>query len=311
LDAVVLLYLIIIPVIFIFLIVYIVDFSKKSKMQEIMIDALSSQNSKLIEQNRVKKVENSEKKEKSWLTKNLHYAGFFDEKSELVFLSICVVFGFISGFFIFTAVGSPIVFVVSSALMGFIPVLILVKIIKTREEDFNLHLKEIIDKVTNMMRSGVGFEQSLKKSILTTNSAFTKQVFSIYLNEKSVIGEDKAFNKMFEYVESRELRIFYLIIKIGKQSGGKFSNTLETLRRTLQDQGELKQQITSSTREVKIGSYMIISIIVFIYFLMNESMNNILNDYFFGTEEGKIQMFFIVLWVILGLYVNNLLTKIK
>ena len=180
-----------------------------------------------------------------------------------------------------------------------------------REEDFNFSLKEIIDKVTSMMKSGVGFEQAFKKSIVTSKSEFSKKILNIYINEKSVIGEDKCFEKMFQLVESRELRIFYLTISIGRKSGGKFSNTLEKLRKTLHDQGEIKQEITSSTKEIKVGTYMIIALIIFTYMMMNSALENSLNAHFFGSGTGKIQMFFIILWIAFGLFINNLLTKIK
>ncbi len=116
---------------------------------------------------------------------------------------------------------------------------------------------------------------------------------------------------MFNIVESKELRIFYLTISIGRQSGGKFSNTLEKLRKTLHDQGEIKQEITASTKEVKVGSYLIIAIVIFIYQMMDSSMDGVLDEHFFGTSEGQIQMFFISVWVAFGIFINNLLTKVK
>ncbi|XPV52409.1 MAG: type II secretion system F family protein [Halarcobacter ebronensis] len=207
--------------------------------------------------------------------------------------------------------GSKIIFVFTFLIFIFLPYLVLVKLIKVREEEFNFNLKEIIDKVTSMMKSGVGFEQALKKSIATCKSEFTKKVFNIYVNEKSVIGEDKCFEKMFKLVESKELRIFYLTISIGRKSGGKFSNTLEKLRKTLHDQGEIKQEITSSTKEIRVGTYMIIGLIVFTYMMMDNALNNSLSAHFFGSDIGKVQMFFIILWVALGLFINSLLTKIK
>jgi tight adherence protein B len=195
--------------------------------------------------------------------------------------------------------------------MSFIPLILLLKLASLRQEEFNTNLKEIIDKTTSMMKSGVGFEQALKKSVVTCKSDFTRDVFNIYINEKNIIGEDKAFEKMFKLVDSKELRIFYLTISIGRQSGGKFSNTLEKLRKTLRDQGEIKQEITSSTKEIKVGSYMILALVVIIYVMMNHSLDNKLDEHFFGTGEGKIQMFFIALWVAFGLFVNNMLSKVK
>ncbi len=56
---------------------------------------------------------------------------------------------------------------------------------------------------------------------------------------------------------------------------------------------------------------MIIGILVFIYEMMNNSLNGVLDEHFFGTTEGQIEMFFIVVWVSLGLFINSLLTKVK
>jgi tight adherence protein B len=112
-------------------------------------------------------------------------------------------------------------------------------------------------------------------------------------------------------VESKELRIFYLTISIGKQSGGKFSNTLVKLRKTLHDQGEIKQEITASTKEVKVGSYMIVGLVIFIYKMMDSSMDGVLDEHFFGTSQGQVQMFFIIIWVSFGIFINSMITKIK
>lgn len=277
--------------------------------QNKMVNILKSTNNKIL--NTSKKTVRSSSKDKNWLVKKLNYAGFENHNAMTIFLTISLTTGFVIGFFIFTIINSPLALISSIIIFSLLPYLILVKIIRKREEEFNLYLKEIIDKVTSMMKSGVGFEQGLRKSILTTHSEFTKKVFGVYLNEKEIIGEDKAFEKMFTMVDSKELRIFYLTISIGRQSGGKFSNTLEKLRKTLHDQGEIKEQITSSTREIKIGSYMIIALVFFIYIMMNSTLKGMLNEHFFESSAGRLQMFFLVVWVAFGLFINNLLTKIK
>lgn len=273
-----------------------------------IISALTNDSNKLIDKNKINVEVNDNK---NWLTKKLHYAGFRAKGSEFIFILICIIFGFLTSFFIYFVSNSKIIFIATFFIFSFVPYLVLVNIIRSREEEFNFNLKEIIDKVTSMMKSGVGFEQSLKKSILTCKSKLTKDIFSIYINEKSIIGEDKCFEKMFDVIESKELRIFYLTISIGRKSGGKFSNTLEKLRKALNDQGEIKQEITSSTKEIKIGTYFIIGITVFIYVMLNEALDNTLNAHFFGSDVGKVQMFFIVLWVAFGIFINSLLTKIK
>lgn len=307
-DNLFLFFIIIIPILFVTFAISLYVFYSKLKLQRVIINNLSSTNNKIIDKNRVEHVTT---KNSSWLSKKLKFAGFNAKGAEYVFILISIIFGFLVSAFIFFVVKSKVIFLFTFLIFCFFPYLFLVKLIKTREEEFNTSLKAMIDKVTSMMKSGVGFEQALKKSILTSKSKLTQDVFNIYINEKAIIGEDKCFEKMFDIIESKELRIFYLTISIGRKSGGKFSNTLDTLRKTLQDQGEIKQEITSSTKEIRVGTYMIIGLIVFTYIMMNNALNNALNAHFFGSDIGKIQMFFISLWVAFGIFINNLLTKIK
>lgn len=287
---------------------FVYSFYVKMNNQKIIINTLINTNSKIIDKS---KVSHSIDEEGSFLRRKLNYAGFNTKGSEYIFILICLGFGSLIGFFVLFVTKSKLIFIFSAIIFCFLPYLILHKIIKVREEEFNYALKEMIDKVTNMMRSGVGFEQALKKSILTSKSELTKNVFNIYINEKAVLGEDKCFEKMFKLIESKELRIFYLVISIGRKSGGKFSNTLDKLRKTLHDQGEIKQEIVSSTKEIKVGTYMIIGLVVFTYVMMNNALDNALNEHFFGSDMGKVQMFFIIIWIVFGLFINSLLTKIK
>lgn len=308
-NIITLVLIIIIPILLIALSILIYNFVFQYNKTNKIMKELVKENNEILENSKKKKA--FSKKERNWLGKKLAYAGYPSTYAETIFIAISIIFGFFAAAFINLAITNPVVFAVSWLIFTFFPLLVVKKIIDNRLEEFNFGLKIIIDKVTSMMKSGVGFEQSLHKAVITSKSEFTKEVFNIYLTEKDIIGEDKSFNKMFKMVESKELRIFYLTISIGRQSGGKFSNTLEKLRKTLHDQGEIKQEITASTKEVKIGSYMIIGLVVFIYEMMDSSMDGILDEHFFGTSQGQIQMFFIIVWVAFGIFVNNILTKVK
>ena len=76
-------------------------------------------------------------------------------------------------------------------------------------------------------------------------------------------------------------------------------------------QGEIKEEVLSSTKEIRIGTIMIICLVVGIFVLMNKGLENKLYDHFFGTSKGQIQLFGIALWVSFGLFVNKLLSKVK
>ena len=304
----ILLSILIIPFITVLLIYTLFQFYQDTSRKSRMIDMLSDETHKIID---TKKQTIKKENTTSFLKQKLNFGGFTHPYGEYIFLFISIGFGILVGFFLFIVMKSLVASIISVLIFTFFPYLILNKIIADRQEEFNFGLKSIIDKVTSMMKSGVGFEQAFKKSILTSKSKFTRDVFGIYIKEKDIIGEDKVFEKIFKLVESKELRIFYLVISIGRQSGGKFSNTLETLRKTLHDQGTIKQEIVSSTKEIKIGTYMIIGLTVGMYMMMDDVFNGALDEHFFGSSEGKLQMFFIIIWVSFGLFINNMMTKIK
>ena len=307
-EMMMLFFILFIPLVTVLLAYFLYQAYLNSNKRGIMINLLNDSSSQILDSKKKNIIVTSID---STIKRKLHFGGFSYIHAEYIFFGISIGFGVLVGFFIYIVMKSAIAFVISSLIFSLFPYLILEKIIANRQEEFNFGLKSIIDKVTSMMKSGVGFEQAFKKSIFTTKSKFTKTVFNIYVKEKDIIGEEKAFQKMFKLVESKELRIFYLVITIGRQSGGKFSNTLETLRKTLQDQGTIKQEIVSSTKEIKIGTYMIIALTVGIYMMMNNVFEGALNSHFFGSGEGKLQMFFIIIWVSFGLLVNNMMTKIK
>ena len=301
-------FIVAVPPIFVLLVYFLYQLYKDSDKKNVIVSILSDSSNQILDH---KKSQIKIKTKNSPLRQKLNHGGFLNPLAEYIFLFISFGFGILSGFFLYIVMGSPIVFVVASVIFAFFPYMILAKIIASRQEEFNFGLKSIIDKVTSMMKSGVGFEQAFKKAILTTKSKLTKDIFTIYIKEKDLIGEDRAFAKIFELVESKELRIFYLVISIGRSSGGKFSNTLETLRKTLQDQGTIKQEITSSTKEIKVGTYMIIALTIGIFIMMDNVFQGALYEHFFTTQNGKLQMFFIVIWVSFGLFVNSMMTKIK
>ena len=307
-ELITLLFIIVVPIIVVLLSYFLYELYKETNKKNKIISVLSDSSQQIIDN---KKFVVKEKEEVSFLKKRLNYGGFIYPLAEPIFLFISVVFGMLVGFFLYMVMGSPIALIIASLVFSLFPFLFLSKIIANRQEEFNFGLKSIIDKVTSMMKSGVGFEQAFEKSIVTTKSKLTRDIFSIYLKEKDLLGEEVVFNKMFKLIESKEFRIFYLVISIGRQSGGKFSNTLETLRKTLQDQGTIKQEITSSTKEIRIGTYMIIALTIGMFMMMDNVFKGALNEHFFGTSAGKLQMFFIVIWVAFGLFVNTMMTKIK
>ena len=184
-------------------------------------------------------------------------------------------------------------------------------IILYRKKSFNNSLAIAISVLVKMMKNGVGFEQAIVKAVNVSNSKMFKEMFSQFFKEKNTIGEDEAFANLNKLVNSKELRIFALAVKIGRASGGRFSNTLEKVERTIQYRKKMQQKIDVITREGSIGSYMVALIAIFLYFALDVNFDGRLHDYFMTSEYGRFQLLAIFIWIFLGLVTNKFITRVE
>lgn len=180
-----------------------------------------------------------------------------------------------------------------------------------RKIQFNRSFTIAISVLVKMMRNGIGFEQALSKSVMTSNSAMFRKLFERFLQEKNRIGEVEAFENMNHEIDSKELRIFALAVKIGRESGGHFSSTLEKVEETLRYRKKMQDKIGVVTREANIGSYMVASLNVLLYFMIDMNFNGKVTTYFFDSEWGRWQLLGIGMWMIAGLLVNRWITRIE
>lgn len=189
--------------------------------------------------------------------------------------------------------------------------MIVQSIIENRKKRFNKALAVAISVLVKMMKNGIGFEQALSKAISVSSSSLFKEIFDKFFQEKNTIGEAEAFEHVHNYIDSKELRIFALAIKIGRESGGQFSNTLEKVEETISYREKMQEKVDVVTREGSVGSYVVIFITIFLYFALNGNFNGRLNAYFMDSEFGRFQLLGISLWVFLGIIANKFITRIK
>jgi len=233
------------------------------------------------------------------------------EASEYLFL-LAVCFATVLGGLIFYYMIDNIVSVIMGICIGgYAPFFVLSILVNRRRREFNTALSAAISMLVRMMRNGIGFEQALKKSVDANESRVFKSIFERFLREKEIAGEEKAFKTIYAIVDSTELQIFGISVIIGRSSGGKFSNTLEKLEESINSRIKLQRKIDVATREASVGSYLIILILAVIFGMMDVSFDGNMSKYFFETEKGKLEFMITIAWVMLGLFLNSILTKVR
>lgn len=183
-------------------------------------------------------------------------------------------------------------------------------LIQRRKKEFNRALSIAISVLVKMMKNGIGFEQALSKSIAVSSSKMFKSIFANFFQEKNTLGEAEAFAHLNKFVNSKELLVFALAIKIGRESGGQFSNTLEKVEKTITYRKKMQEKVDVVTREGSIGSYIVVGIAVLLYFMINANFDGKVHNYFMTSEYGRFQLLGICLWIFVGMIVNKMITRI-
>lgn len=231
----------------------------------------------------------------------LHYVAFL-----LIIAAFCSLVGLL--FMLFLQHWSGFVF---GCILGlFLVYMALSALVLHRRKEFNRSLSIAISVLVKMMKNGIGFEQALFKSISVSNSKMFKEIFASFFQEKNTIGESAAFEHLSNYVQSKELLVFALAIKIGRESGGQFSNTLEKVEKTISYRKKMQEKVDVVTREGSIGSYIVVGISIFLYFMINQNFDGKIHTYFMESEYGRFQLLGIGLWVFIGMVFNKFLTRI-
>ncbi|WP_457750241.1 type II secretion system F family protein [Sulfurimonas sp.] len=225
----------------------------------------------------------------------------------LIFLAFCFLSGSLFALFLRHWSG----YVIGVPFGAFIFYMILQAIIDNRKKKFNKALAVAISVLVKMMKNGIGFEQALSKSVSVSGSKLFRDIFAKFFQEKNTIGEMEAFNNLNQFIHSKELRIFALAIKIGRESGGQFSNTLEKVEKTISYREKMQEKVDVVTRESSVGSYVVVLITIFLYFSLNGNFDGKLHHYFMESPYGRFELLGIAMWVFTGIMINKMLTKVN
>ena len=271
----------------------------------------------LNEENDGKKLRLTQEQEKKYknsieykIKRIMNHAGI-NKHQIAVFISsyilITAVFALLLGNFLGNIIGA-----LAGILIGtYIHYSIIKMLIARRLSEFNRALAVAISVLVKMMRNGVGFEQSIHKAVDVSSSKLFKNVFETFFQEKNTLGEQKAFENMLETIDSKELRIFAISVKIGRESGGRFSQTLEKLEQTIRYRKKMQDKIDVVTREGTVGSYIVAAIAVVLYFMLNLNFGGKLHQYYMESPYGRYQLLGIGMWIFIGLVVNKIITRVK
>lgn len=191
-----------------------------------------------------------------------------------------------------------------------IPGIILSSKIKKRVKHLNEQLGDAIVLISNSLKAGYSFFQSLDIVVKEMTGPITEE-FSLLQKEINLgTNTEKALENLVQRVCSDDLELVVTAVLIQRQVGGNLAEVLDNISSTIRDRVKIKGEVRTVTAQGRMSG-LIISILPFglglLIFLINPEHIGIL----FKSTLGMAIVGFSVLMQLIGIYFINKIIKIE
>lgn len=167
-------------------------------------------------------------------------------------------------FFTYAAVKNIFIAFVTFVLVWNIPKLIIANKKKERIKLFNYQLNEGVMIISNSLKAGYSFLQSIAVVVEETKDPFSKE-FKKLLKEMSLgISEEDALRNLMSRMESEDLRLIINAILIQKDIGGNLSEILDNIGETIRERQKIQNELKTLTAQGKLSGIIVMLIPIFL-----------------------------------------------
>jgi len=145
-----------------------------------------------------------------------------------------------------------------------VPRFIIAKRKKDRIKLFDSQLNEGITIISNALKAGYSFLQSIAVVSEETCDPFSKE-FKKLLKEMSLgISEEDALRNLLNRIESEDLRLMMNVILIQKDIGGNLSEILDNISETIRERQKIRNELKTLTAQGRLSGVILILMPVFL-----------------------------------------------
>lgn len=167
-------------------------------------------------------------------------------------------------FLIFAISRNLVITIIFFVLIWNAPNLIISSKKNNRIKQFNIQLNEGIMIISNSLKAGYSFFQSVSTVVEETSGPFSKE-FKQLLKEMSFgIAEEDALKNLIERMESDDLKLVINAILIQKDIGGNLSEILDNIGETIRERQKIQNELKTLTAQGKLSGIIVIIIPFFL-----------------------------------------------
>jgi tight adherence protein B len=208
-------------------------------------------------------------------------------------------------------IGGNALFGVLGALIGYkLPDIYIGSIKKKRGRLLNSQLPQALTLISNGLRAGFSFPQSLNVAGKEMESPISDEFLKVLRDNSLGKPMEEALENLSRRTDDEDLDMFVTALLIQRQVGGNLAEVLDTISNTIRERVKLRGEIRSITAQNKLSSA-IISILPIALALVISIINPGYLDVLFTTLPGLIALVVAVVMELIGIFLLTKLVKIE
>jgi len=208
-------------------------------------------------------------------------------------------------------IGRNVLYGVLGALIGYkLPDLYIGSIKKKRGRLLNSQLPQALTLISNGLRAGFSFPQSLNVAGKEMDSPISDEFLKVLRDNSLGKPMEEALENLSRRTDDEDLDMFVTALLIQRQVGGNLAEVLDTISNTIRERVKLRGEIRSITAQNKLSSA-IISILPIALALVISIINPGYLDVLFTTLPGLIALVAAVVMELIGIFLLIKLVSIE
>lgn len=226
------------------------------------------------------------------------------------FVGISIISAIIFGIMLFLA-GRNVLFGLLGAIIGYkIPDLYIGSIKKKRGRLLNSQLPQALTLISNGLRAGFSFPQSLNVAGREMDSPISDEFLKVLRDNSLGKPMEEALENLSKRTDDEDLDMFVTALLIQRQVGGNLAEVLDTISNTIRERVKLRGEIRSLTAQGRLSAA-IISLLPIVLSLAISVLNPGYLDILFTTLLGITLLVGAVVMQLIGIFMLVKLVNVE
>lgn len=175
---------------------------------------------------------------------------------------------------------------------------------------FNKQLPDTITLLSNSLRAGSSFLQSIELVSREAGSPMSEEMSRVVREVNLGLGMDEALRNLVRRIKSDDLDLMVTAIGIQQQVGGNLAEILDTIAFTIRERVRIKGEIRTLTAQGRYSGYLVALLPVALAFVLN-LINPEFMEPLFTQLIGRILVGIGVVLMAIGFFAIRRITDIK